>query len=320
MLAYLPMPEAVRADYLARLAAACPDAVVSAAATLDEAEAALPHADIFLSFGVQLKRDPFACATRLQWMHALGTGLDGIIDAPSLSRDVIVTSTRGIHGAPLSELALLQMLALARDFPRSVRAQDRQAWERWPARLLSGKTVGILGVGLIAEALAPRCKAMGMEVVGISRSARDLPGFDRFHPRDDLAGIAGQLDFLVLLIPLSDDTRDIVDRRVIAAMKPDACVVNLARGGVIDEAALVEALHAGKLGGAALDTFAREPLPPGDPVWTAPRMIVTPHLGGFYDGYPEEVAKQFGASYASFAAGNYAAMLNRESGWGIGRS
>jgi phosphoglycerate dehydrogenase-like enzyme len=225
---------------------------------------------------------------------------------------VIVTSTRGIHGAPLSEIAILHMLSMARNFPRSVRSHDRHHWDRFRSKTLQGRRVGILGVGLIAEALAPRVKALGMTVVGISRTARPLPGFDEWRSRDDLAKAVADLDFLVLLIPLEDSTRHIIDAHILGAMKKGAFIVNIARGGVIDEVALAEALTSGHLGGAALDTVHQEPLPAEDPLWSAPNLIITPHLGGFYDTYPEDSMEQISFNIRAFLEGRFADMIHQE--------
>src|SRR5262249_34917460 len=211
-----------------------PDFSVVAVADLDGIEAEIHDADILMSFAAPLaRRDVFARAGRLQWVNVLGTGLDGVVDARSLAPRVIVTSTRGIHGVPASEMAFMLMLALARDFPRVVHAQDDAVYQRWTPALLHEKTVGILGVGLIAAALAPRCKAFGMRVVGISRTPRPLAGFARFHGRADLVAAVRELDFFILLIPLDAETRGIVDARVIAAMKPTGYLINLARGPLL---------------------------------------------------------------------------------------
>ena len=136
--------------------------------------AALADADMLLTFGQMMKnlKLDLAAARNLKWVQALGTGLDGITDQPALKPGVTVTSLHGVHGAPVSEAALASMLALSRDLPGFVRAQDEHQWKRWPAKLLHDKTVGILGIGVIAEALAPKCKAMGMTVVGITSSPR----------------------------------------------------------------------------------------------------------------------------------------------------
>lgn len=312
ILIFLPWDPSYRHQYEILIREAHPDLDIRTVGTLDDARAAIVEADIFMAFGAALTEDIFAGAKRLKWVHAFGTGVDGIIDQPGLKHDVIVTSTRGIHGPPLSEMAILLMLALVRQFPRSVRALDKHVWDRFRAQLLYRKKVGILGVGLIAADLAPRLKALGMNVIGITRTPRDIPGFDGFLPRDDLHKAVAALDFLVLLIPLEPDTREIVDAGVLAAMKKGSYLVNIARGGVIDEAALCNALKMGHLAGAALDTTQKEPLPPGDPLWNAPNLIITAHLGGFYDTYADDSIDQIRTSIAHFRAGRFDAMLNRE--------
>jgi phosphoglycerate dehydrogenase-like enzyme len=243
-------------------------------------------------------------------VHAFGTGVDGIADQETLRPDVLVTSTKGIHGPPVAEAALASMLALSRDLPRSVRAQDRRAWDKWRMRLLHRKTVGILGVGAIAQALAPRCQAMGMTVVGMSRAPRPAAGFDRMVPRDALAAVVGEFDYVVLLLPLEPDTRHIVNDKVLAAMKPTCYLINVARGGVLDDAALVRALEARKLAGAALDVFDQEPLPEDHPFWRMPNVIITPHFGGYYDRYVEDSADQICRNLERFLAGRIAEMEN----------
>jgi phosphoglycerate dehydrogenase-like enzyme len=180
----------------------------------------MPTADVLVSFGPMLKDEVFQGAPNLKWVQALGTGVDGVIDQPSLSHDVVITNIRGIHGEPVSEAALMAMLALSRRLPDSVRYQDKRSWTRWPPRLIDGKTVGIYGVGLIAEALAPRCQALGMTVVGFTSTKRTLPGFDTMRLRSELMAVAKELDYLVLLVPYSEETRHSIDARVFAAMKP----------------------------------------------------------------------------------------------------
>src|SRR5580693_9045051 len=207
-------------------------------------------ADILLTFAPRLSDEVLRAGTSLKWVQALGTGVDNLIDRPVLRKDVIVTNIHGIHGPPVSEAAIGSMLALARDIPRALRAQDAHEWTRFPARLLHNKTVGVFGIGAIAEELAPKCKAFGMRTVGVSSSPRQVAGFDRMHSSTDLAAIAGELDFFVLLTPLTEKTRNSIDAKVFSAMKPGSFLVNLARGGVVDETALIEALKSGRIGGA----------------------------------------------------------------------
>jgi D-2-hydroxyacid dehydrogenase (NADP+) len=210
----------------------------------------------------------------------------------------------------VSEAALMMMLGLARDFAVSLRNQDRQVWTRWPVKLLDGKTVGIFGVGLIAEVLAPKCKALGMTVVGFTSARRVVPGFDRMHERGELLAQAGSLDHLVLLAPYSDDIRNLVDGRVFAAMKPSSYLINLARGGIVDEDALVCALERGEIAGAALDVFQEEPLPAGHPLWSTKNVIITPHLGGFCDVYAERALPTVEHNMACFLRGDFDQMIN----------
>ncbi len=171
LLIFLTHPEPTRSGYEKYLAVRHPELAIKTVATRDEALKHAAWADILMAFGPQVKTDFFRNTPRLKWVHSLGTGTDGIIDSPYLGKDVIVTATRGIHGPPISELAFLLMLAFNRDFRRIERQREAKAWQRFPGRLLDGKTVGILGVGAIAEGLGPRCKAFGMRVVGISRTS-----------------------------------------------------------------------------------------------------------------------------------------------------
>jgi phosphoglycerate dehydrogenase-like enzyme len=312
LLILLTFPAEVTEQYRARLSRTFPEIVVDVAATADKAAAALADADMLITFGQMIKnlKLDFAAARNLKWVQALGTGLDGITDQPALKPGVTVTSLHGVHGAPVSEAALASMLALSRDLPGFVRAQDEHQWKRWPAKLLQGKTVGILGIGVIAEALAPKCKALGMTVVGITSSPRQVAGFDRVHPVGELLQVLAGVDHFVLLTPYSPATHQMIDAEVFAAMKPGAYLVNLARGGVVDEDALLEVLRFGGIAGAALDVFSQEPLPQDHPFWTLPNVLITPHVGGFNDGYARQAIPLVLENIRRFLAGDTANMLN----------
>lgn len=270
----------------------------------------IARADILMTFAPMLTDEMVHKATNLKWIQALGTGVDNLVDLPSLRPDIIVTNVRGIHGAAVSEAAIIAMLALSRDFPRVIQNQQRHLWERWPANLLEGKTVGILGIGVIALALAPRCKALGMRVVGISSSKREVPIFNQVYGRDDFLSAVRELDYLIVLTPYSSATRHLVNAEVLAAMKPTCRVINLARGEVIDEPALIAALRNGQLAGAALDVFAHEPLPAGHPFWSMRNVIVMPHLAGFFDGYAERALPIVEENIRRFLAGDTKNMIN----------
>jgi phosphoglycerate dehydrogenase-like enzyme len=302
--------EAMRARYKQKLMERFPQLHIDVVGHHSEVDPYIADIEILLCFSPPMADHVVRDAKKLKWIQALGTGVDNIVDLPSLDPEVLVTNVRGIHGPPVSEAALAYMLALARRMPDSTHAQDKKAWTRWPSQLLHGKTVGILGVGLIAEYLAPICKALGMKTVGISSSPRPAAGFDQSAHRDDLAKIAGELDFLVALTPLTPETRNIIGAKVFAAMKPTAYLVNVARGGVVDEAALIEALNSGQIAGAALDVFAKEPLPPDDPIYGARNIIIYSHLGGYSEGYEDRAMPTLAGNMACWLAGEPRKMVN----------
>jgi D-2-hydroxyacid dehydrogenase (NADP+) len=310
LLILLAMPEAVRNQYRDRLAEQFPQLNVT---LVDHHSKVGPHiatADALVTFAPMLSDHVLEQAERLKWVQALGTGVDNLIDRPALRRDVIVTNVHGIHGAPVSEAAIGAMLALARNLPRAIRLQDKHQWQRFPAQLLHNKTVGIFGIGAIAEALAPKCKAFGMQVIGVSSAPRALAGFDRMHHTRELAGLLSEFDFFVLLTPLTERTRNCIDAGVFAAMKPTAFFINLARGGVVDEPGLVAALRDKRIAGAALDVFTEEPLPADHPFWGMDNVIITTHQGGFCDVYIDHAWPTLEANMRRFLAGDFAGMIN----------
>jgi phosphoglycerate dehydrogenase-like enzyme len=304
------MPPKIATYYCSRLRTAFPELTVNLVDHHSQVGPFIRSADVLISFAPMLSDDVLRQGENLKWIQALGTGVDNLIDLPSLRRDVVVTNIRGIHGAPVSEAAIVAMLALGRDLARAVRNQNAGVWERWPATLLDGKTLGILGMGAIAEALAPKCRALGMTVVGISSVKRQVAAFDRVYGRDELIAAVSDLDFLVVLTPYSAATHNIVNGTVLAAMKPTGYLINLARGGVVDEKALIGALERGKIAGAALDVFSQEPLPSNHPFWSMKNVIVTPHLGGFYDGYADRALPVVEENIRRFLAGNTANLIN----------
>jgi D-2-hydroxyacid dehydrogenase (NADP+) len=310
LLILLALPEDVRRTYRDRLQQAFPELTINVVDHRAKVAPYIQSADILLTFTPMMSDEILRAAANLKWIQTLGTGVDNLIDLPSLRSDTIVTNVHGIHGAPVSEAVLAAMLAVSRDLPRFVRAQDQHQWTKWPARLLNRKTVGIFGIGVIAEALAPKCKAMGMTVVGISSAPRRVAGFDRMVARDQLVEAVAELDYFVLLTPLTHETRGIIDGRVLATMKPSAFLINFARGGVVDEEALLAVLERNGIAGAALDVFVEEPLPSDHPLWSAPNVIITPHQGGFCDVYPDLALPTVTTNMRCFLSGTTKNMIN----------
>ncbi len=310
LLALLTLPEKVRLQYYEGIRSRFPEIEVNLVDHHSKVDPYISRADVLVTFGPMMAEHVLEKAPKLKWIQALGSGVDGITDRPSLRADVLVTNLHGIHGAPVSEAALGAMLALGRGLARNLRNQEQHKWERFPASLLKGKTAIIYGVGIIAAELAPKCKAFGMRVIGISSTARELPGFDRILPRTDLIPAAAEADYLVLLTPYSAATRGSVGAAVFNAMKPTSYLVNLARGGVVDEAALMTALEARRIAGAALDVFSEEPLPASHPLWSMDNVLITPHQGGFYDEYVNEALPVIAHNLQKFLSGDTAGMIN----------
>ena len=303
-------PEQIRKQYYEGIRTKFPELTVNLVDHHSKVDPYIASAQVLLTYGTSMADHVLSEATQLRWIHALTTGTDGIDNLPSLRPEVLLTSTRGIHGAPMSEAALMAMLALSRDFPRAIRNQDHGAWERWPARLLEGKTVGILGVGLIGAALAPKCKALGMTVVGVDPIRRNVSGVDRMVAWDQVPQVIGDLDFVVLFVPSSPSTRGIINLELLAAMKPTAYLINLGRGEVLDDEALISILKEGRIAGAALDVFREEPLPQDHPFWSLKNIIITPHLGGTFDEYPKRALPIILENMRMFLAGDTANMIN----------
>ena len=267
-------------------------------------------AEVLIGHHFQFDEPMLARARRLRWIQSLTSGTDAILKLKSLRADVLVTSTRGMHGPQMSELVFLQMLALTRDFPRMQRNQRAGVWERWPQSLLWGKTIVIVGVGAIAEALAPRCKAFGMTVYGVSDTPRLPEGFDEVFARTQLTRAAALADFLVLIVPYAPKTEKLIDAAVLAAMKPSAFLINVARGGVLDEDALLEALRHKRIAGAALDVFRTQPLPPEHALWREDKVIITPLIGGMSDVYLAQAYPVVRDNLRLFLDGKFSEMRN----------
>jgi D-2-hydroxyacid dehydrogenase (NADP+) len=269
----------------------------------------LARFEALFTFGAFLGEQALANATKLRWIQCLGSGVDGLVDRGDLASSVWVTSARGVHDVCVSETAFALMLSMARDVPRLVRQQAERRWNVWQASVLAGRTVGILGVGLIAEALAKRCKAFDMRVEGVSSRSSALH-FDRLRDYSQLSEAVADFDHFVVLAPLSAQTRGIVDASVLARMKPSAVLINVSRGGVVDEAALIQALREKRLAGAALDVFEHEPLQAESPLWSMDNVLISPHAAGQHRDYARDVMDIVSVNYNAMRTGRLSDLVN----------
>ena len=305
----LPVSDEIRSYYATSLAKNFPNVEFVTADHRSKAEDLIASVDVMLTYGSMLS-DPFLQkAGRLKWIQSLGTGLDGLVDRAGLAKDVIITRLHGIV-APVSEAAIASMFMLSRTVRRTLVNQQQRRWERFPSSLLYGKTLGILGLGAIAEHLAPKCKALNMQVIGISSSPRAVAGFDQVVPTDQMMSVIPSLDYLVVLTPYSNATHHLINEAVLSKMKPSSYLINLARGAVVDDDALIPALEQRQIAGAALDVFTIEPLPEEHRYWSMDNVIVTPHTGGFCDNYPDFALPKIVHNLRCFLNGDLQGMLD----------
>jgi phosphoglycerate dehydrogenase-like enzyme len=217
-------------------------------------------------------------AHELRWVHTPSAGVDHLLLPPVLERDITLTNSAGVHAIPMAEFVMALLLARVK---RLADYRAAQAERRWAGSLeleeLHGATMLILGLGGIGQAIAERAAAFGMHVWGSRRSSQPTPHVERVVTGDAWRELLPAADYVVVAAPLTPATRGMVDAAALAAMRPSAFLINVARGPLVDEAALVAALSAGQIAGAALDTFDQEPLPPTSPLWQLPNVTITPH-------------------------------------------
>jgi phosphoglycerate dehydrogenase-like enzyme len=303
-------PESIRREYLDHLHEKFPQLTVNLVDNHNKVGPYVADADVVIAFGPMMADHVLREGPKIKWIHCLTTGTDGVDDLPSLRPDILITSSHGIHADTVSEHAMMLMLALSRHLPDHVRAQERHKWATDPARLLHGKNVGIFGVGAIGEGLAVRLKAMGMIVHGIDPVRRRVPGIDKWHPWTDAEALMPQLDYVVLLMSLTPKTRGVFDAKLLGKMKPTAYLINVGRGGLCDENALIDILRNGKIAGAGLDAFVKEPLPEDSPLWDLKNVIVTPHNAGPFDEYAKYCFPILDENLRRFLAGDTKNMIN----------
>ena len=298
------------ADYAGPLRAAFPEHQFHEALNHTQALQHCANARVLVAFAHDVSDDLVAAMPHLEWVCAVTTGTDHLNTLRSLKPEVRITSARGIHGPQMSEMAIFYMIALARNFRLTFENQKKHVWQRRPQSLLLGKTVVIVGIGLIAEEMALRFKAFGMTTIGVSDARREGRGFDEIVPRADLHKGAARANYLIALVPYTSATHHMIDASVLSAMPRHGFFINLARGNVVDETALIEHLRDGKIAGAGLDVFATEPLPQDSPLWDMDNVIVTPRIGGMSDVYALQVLPLIEKNLRAFADNRPGDMIN----------
>ena len=245
----------------------------------------------------------WALTEHLRWLHVGGVGIDWVLFPELVESDVTLTNSRGVFDTSLPEYLLSLMLALVKDLPSTIRAQDRHEWQHRLLEPLTGGRVLIVGAGSIARASARLLRTLGLETTLVGRHEREgEPGEGRIRTVADLPGLLPSADWLIVLVPLTPQTRGFIGAAQLAALPRGARFVNIGRGPTVVEPALIEALRSGHLAGAALDVFEQEPLPAESPLWDMPNVIVSPHIGGDEASTPRAFADAFLANLRRYLA------------------
>jgi phosphoglycerate dehydrogenase-like enzyme len=265
-----------------RLRRQFPDIEVVSRTNYEGAEKDLAEADVLMTWS--LRPEQFRLGKKLRWVHSPAAAVHLLMSPELVASDVVVTNARDVHGPVVAEHALALMLALAKRLPSAMRYQQRHTWaqtELWSEkpspREIAGATLAVVGLGSIGREVARRASALGLRVLAVrEHREKGAESAEVFGP-DDLDRVLAQADFVVLAAPLTPQTEGLINAARLAAMKRDAYLINVSRGPLVDEAALVEALRSGRIAGAALDVFEPEPLPADSPLWDVENLLITPH-------------------------------------------
>jgi phosphoglycerate dehydrogenase-like enzyme len=295
--------------HAAALRAAFPEVEFVRARSLEEAAAVI--ADVDVGFTPRLTADVVAAAPRLRWVHSSAAAVEGLLPLAALAaRDVVVTNSKGVQAVPIAEHVLGGILMLSRKFDRTMAAQRERRWiqneltDDWPW-MLQGKRMTIVGLGTIGMEIAKRANAFGIRVTGVRRTpdAATPPFVDAVVGPDALDDALRGCDLLVLAAPGVSSTHRMIGVRQLALLNPGAVLVNVARAAIVDGDAMRAALESGQLGGAVLDVFEQEPLDAGDPLWTTPNTVITPHSSGFRESHWDEVVALFSENLRRYQRG-----------------
>jgi phosphoglycerate dehydrogenase-like enzyme len=272
-------------------------------------EQAAAHASVLFTWSgsLALFRKAFGMCPNLRWVHSRSVGLERTLFPELMESPVTLTNGTGVFSASLGEFALAAILYFAKDFRRMVRNQRAGVWEAFDVMPVSGQTVGIIGYGDIGRAIAARVWPMGMTVLALKRHASSLTGADpmveRIYRPEQRIEMISRCDYVAVAAPLTSETRGMISDPEFAAMKTTAVVINVGRGPVIDEAALVRALSNGRIKGAALDVFDQEPLPQGHPFYTLENVLLSPHCADHTPDWLDNAMRLFIAQFERFRKG-----------------
>lgn len=285
-----------------------PGATISAGDTPAAFERTALHADVILhwSSNAALLREIWQMAPRVRWVHTLSAGLDGLLFPALVESPVPLTNARGVFSGILAEFVIGAVLFFAKGFRRLVLSQIARKWEQFDIVEIRGQTLGLVGYGDIGRAVASRAHALGMKVVALRRRpelSRDDPYLAHVFPADGRREMLAQSDYVVVVTPLTDESRGMIGEAEFEAMKPNAVLINVGRGPVVNEQALIRALQQGRIRGAALDVFDTEPLPASHPFYNLDNVLLSPHSADHTPEWKERTMRVFLENFERFRRG-----------------
>ncbi|MCC6472486.1 MAG: D-2-hydroxyacid dehydrogenase [Burkholderiales bacterium] len=253
---------------------------------------------------------------RLVWIQTPSAGVEGWLARSDLREGITLTCARGIHRVQMPENILGALFHITKHYAEHVASQRERRWRRVVSEPLAGKTLGILGVGAIGAELARKAAALELRVIGVRQSGAAVPHVERVYPPRAMDEVLRQADFVLLLLPLTAQTEHLMNTQRLSAMKPSAWLLNFARGALIVDADLIEAVRTGVIAGAVLDAFREEPLPASHPFWTTEGILVLPHIGGGHPQRDRIVAELFAQNLRRFVCGEPLSMaVDRAKGY-----
>jgi D-2-hydroxyacid dehydrogenase (NADP+) len=278
----------------------------------------LREAEILYGYIHHFPKDLPERIARLKWIQSMTAGIDRLPEA-IMKSPIRVTNTSGIHGTSIGEVVLEMMLMFIKDAPACFLMKRNREWKRYKQRLLRDQTAGIIGLGMIGREIARLCKAFDMKVIGICRSGgpeRLFPEVDRVYFREELPELLAASDFVILALPLTNETRGMIGEKELRGMKPGAYLINVARGAIVDEGALIRALDECWIAGAGLDVFVKEPLPPESRFYDLPNVIFSPHISGDMPDYEWRATDIFCENLRRYLAGEpFLHEVDKEKGY-----
>ncbi len=264
---------------------------------------AVGDAEILLDSGM-FNKEVLMASKRLKWVHAVSAGVERYLFPELVDSQIILTNSSGVHGIPISEMAIAMMLVFAKRLHKFMRFQIEGRWARLLPDELADKTTGILGLGNIGMETAWKAKSLGMRVLALDKKTMRRPIYvDEILGPEDLDYLLRESDYLIVTVPLTSETYHMIGEKQLKTMKTSAHLINLSRGAVIDNTALIEALKAGWIAGAGLDVFEKEPLPENSEFWKLENVVITPHVSGATPYYADRVVKIFCKNLARYLEG-----------------